>query len=211
VARLIRFRLAGLARTAAGAGVLALCGVIAGAGTASAASTITAKYPVTGSTFLKAPNFTMKLGPGTLTATASLSTGKITANLSLPPATGSFKQFGLIPVTATTQFINDGPTTGSVNLTTGAVHTTSHITLHIVSLSVSGLNVPVGNSCETSTPVTVKVASAPGFNVLAGGTLKGTYTIPQFASCGLATLLINSTIPGPGNTIRLTLGTPTAG
>jgi hypothetical protein len=36
-------------------------------------------------------------------------------------------------------------------------------------------------------------------------------SIAQFANCGLATLLINSTIPGPGNTIKLKLGTPTAG
>jgi hypothetical protein len=37
------------------------------------------------------------------------------------------------------------------------------------------------------------------------------YTIPQFAGCGLATVLINLTIPGPGNTLTLTLGKPTFG
>lgn len=79
-------------------------------------------------------------------------------------------------------------------------------TVRIVSLSVAGIPVPVGGSCQTSAPAVVKVKSQQGFNILNGGNLKGTYTIPQFANCGLATLLINLTIPGPGNTITLTLG-----
>jgi hypothetical protein len=44
-----------------------------------------------------------------------------------------------------------------------------------------------------------------------GGVLNGTYTIPRFTHCLLATPLINLTIPGAGNTITLTLGTPTFG
>jgi hypothetical protein len=173
---------------------------------AQASSTIKVSFPVKGSTFLATPNFTLALGPGRLTSKVNANTGKFTANLTLPDATGSFKQFGLIPVTATAQFINDGPTTGSINLSTGAVQSTSHITLRIVSLQVAGLNVPVGPSCQTSTPTTVPVTSQPGFNILKGGNLSGTYTIPKFTHCGLATLLINLTLPGSGNTITLTLG-----
>ncbi len=209
-------RLPGLSRAAAltVAGLLALFGVMATAGPASAATTdttIKAKYPVTGSTFIKAPNFTLALGPGTLSSTVDVITGKVTATLSLPPATGTFKQFGIIPVTATTQFINDGPTTGTVNLTTGAVQSTSKIILRLVDLKVAGADVPVGPSCQTSAPAVVRVASQPGFSVLKGGNLAGTYTIPQFANCELATALINLTIPGPGNTLTLTLGKPTFG
>jgi hypothetical protein len=175
-------------------------------GLASAATLLHAKYKVSGSTFLKSPNFTLALGPGTLSSTVNAATGKLTANLSLPNATGSFKQFGVIPVTATTQLINDGPTTGKLNLNTGAVKTKSKITMRIVSLTVAGVNVPVGSSCETSTPVVVALASLPKFNVLAGGKLAGTYAIPQFRHCGLATLLINATIPGAGNKITFKLG-----
>jgi hypothetical protein len=175
-------------------------------GMASAATLVHAKYKVSGSTFLKSPNFTLKLGPGTLSSTLNAATGKLTANLSLPDATGSFKQDGIIPVTATTSLINDGPTTGKVNLNTGAVKTKSKITMRIVSLTVSGVNVPVGRSCETSTPVVVPLASLRGFNVLFGGKLAGTYTIPQFRHCGLATVLINATIPGSGNTVTFKLG-----
>jgi hypothetical protein len=195
-----RAAIAGLATLAAGGMLMAVPGA------ASAATMVLAKYKVTGSTFIKAPNFTLALGPGTLKSTLNPANGNLKANLKLPDATGSFLQFGVIPVTATTRFINDGPTTGKLNLNTGAVTTTSKITLQIVSLTVAGLNVPVGTSCQTASPVVVTVKSQKGFNVLKGGNLAGSYTIGKFQHCKLATLLINTTIPGPGNTITLTLG-----
>lgn len=193
----------------AAAAAMALAGAAVAAATPAAAAPgakVHASYKVTGSTFIAKPNFTIALGPGTLASTLNPKNGNLTATLTLPDATGSFKQAGLIPVTATTQFINDGPTTGTLNLNTGKVKTTSTITLRIVSLIVAGLNVPVGDSCETKDPVTVTVHSLAGFNILKGGNLGGSYTIGNFAHCGLATLLINTTLPGSGNTITLTLG-----
>ena len=172
--------------------------------------TVNVTYPVNGSTFIKAINSSIALGPGTLSTTADLTTSTLTGTLSLPPATGSFKELGLIPVTATTEMIQDGQATGTVDFSTNAVTTTTKESIKLTSLKVAGLPVPVGNSCETS-PATITVSSQPGFNVLSGGTLSGTYTIPSFAHCGLATLLINLTLPGPGNTITLTLGAGTLG
>jgi hypothetical protein len=193
------------------AATLAMAGAVAAASPAAAApgaarAKVHASYKVTGSTLIAKPNFTITLGPGTLASTLNPKNGDLTATLTLPNATASFKQDGVIPVTATTQFINDGPTTGKLNLNTGKVKTTSTITLRIVSLIVDGLPVPVGQSCETKDPVTVTVHSLVKFNILKGGNLGGTYTIGNFAHCGLATLLINATLPGSGNTITLTLG-----
>jgi hypothetical protein len=195
-------------RLAAGAvAVLAAGATLAATVTAASASTtVHLRYRVTGSTYIKAPNFTLALGPGKLHTTANLKTGKLTATLSLPNATGSFTQLGIVPVTATTQFINDGQTTGRLDLQTGAVRTKSEITLRIVSLTVGGIPIAVGNSCQTTNAVVVRLTSQPGFNVLGGGNLAGSYTIGDFSGCGLATLLINLTIPGSGNTISLTLG-----
>lgn len=187
-------------------GLVAAVTVAATPAAASADTTLTVRYPVSGSTFIKAANGTVKLGPGTLKSTVDLTTGALTASLKLPPATGSFTELGLVPVTATTSFIQNGPTTGAVNLGTGAVATTSYITLQITSLTVAGLPVPVGPSCKSATPATVSVTSQPGFSIVKGGNLSGTYTIPQFANCGLETPVLNLTIPGPGNTITLTLG-----
>jgi hypothetical protein len=208
--RSIAPRLAAAAVTLLTAGAtLAVAAGPASATTASAAAKVHAKYKVTGSTYIKAPNFTLNLGPGKLSSTVNLATGKLTATLSMPNATGSFTEAG-IPVTATTQLINDGPTTGKLNVATGAVKTKSKITLRIVSLvlhTVLGdVPVAVGNSCETNDPVVVRLASQPGFTVIKGGKLAGSYTIGDFSGCGLATLLINLTIPGSGNTITLKLG-----
>jgi len=179
--------------------------------TTGADTTVAVTYPVTGSTFIKAINSTVALGPGTLATTADLTTSTLTGTLTLPPATGSFKELGLIPVTATTELVQDGPATGTVDFSANAVQTTTQATLKVTSLTAAGIPIPVGSSCQTSTPATITVSSQPGFNVLSGGTLAGTYTIPRFAHCGLATLLINLTLPGPGNTISLTLGAGTLG
>jgi hypothetical protein len=136
----------------------------------------------------------------------ALNTGTLTAKLNLPPATGSFKELGLIPVTATVALLQDGPTTGTINVNTGAVSTTTNATLQITSLNVAGLPVPVGSSCESATPASITLASQPGFSIVKGGTVSGTYTIPPFANCGLVTPVLNLTIAGPNNTISLTLG-----
>jgi hypothetical protein len=213
----MRRRLTLLAATAAAAvaGIAAATPALASdsgraALAAPADTTVSVSYPVTGSTFIKAINSTIALGPGSLATTADLTTSTLTGTLTLPPATGSFKELGLVPVTATTEMIQDGTATGTVNFTTNAVTTTATDTIKLTSLKVAGLPIPVGPSCETS-PATITVSSQAGFNVLNGGTLSGTYTIPTFAHCGLATLLINLTLPGPGNTISLTLGKGTLG
>jgi hypothetical protein len=204
--RLVRRHGARSAKAAALAGLAATVTVLATPMAASADTTINVRYPVTGNTVLKAVNATVPLGPGKLKSTVDLTTGTLTASLILPPASASFTELGLIPVTATTAFLQNGPTTGTVNLNTGAVSTTSHITLEITALSVAGIPVPVPPGCESQSPAAVSLASQPGFSIVKGGNLSGTYTIPQFANCGLLTPILNLTIPGPGNTITLTLG-----
>ena len=203
--RLVRLPGRGMAVTAI-AGLLALATIAATPAAASAATTIKVRYPVNGSTFLKAANATVTLGPGTLRSRVNLSNGNVTASLNLPSATGSFKEFGLIPVTATASFIQDGPTTGTIDLSTGAVTTMSNITMQITSLNVGGLPVPVGPSCESASPASITLSSQPGFSIVKGGTVSGTYTLPPFANCGLVTPVLNLTITGPNNTISLTLG-----
>jgi hypothetical protein len=187
------------------AGLVATAGSIATAGSASASSKLTVKYKVAGSTFIKSINTTAALGPGTLTSTVNLNTGSIKASLVLPPTTVSFKELGVVPVTATTEFVQDGPTTGKLNLNTGAVSTTSKIILKLDSMTVGGVPVPVPKTCQTS-PATIKLKSQKGFSIINGGKVAGTYTIPKFAGCALLTPVLNLTIPGPGNTVSLKLG-----
>lgn len=194
-----------LAAIAVSAGLLTAVGLAATAGPASADSVINVHYALTGTTFLKKLNTTVNLGAGTLSASVDLTTGTSTSTLSLPPATASVKEFGVIPVTATTEMIQNGPATGTVNLSTNTITSTASVTLKITGLTVFGLNLPVGNSCETS-PFNISLSSGTGFTVGGGGPVNGSYTIPSFHHCGLNNLLLNLSIPGSGNTISLTLG-----
>ncbi|MBO0871107.1 MAG: hypothetical protein J2P15_21350 [Micromonosporaceae bacterium] len=186
--------------------VTALATLLLTTGPAHAAPFLNASYPINGSTHIKATNSDLPLGPGTLAATLDLATGSVTGSVTLPPSTGSFTELGFIPVQATTEFVEAQPTTGTVDLNTGATQTESHITIRITSLKVAGLPVPVGDGCETKSPAVIDLASQPGFNVLNGGVVAGTYTIPDFHDCLLNTGIINLIIPGDGNTISLTLG-----
>ena len=190
---------------ASGVCVLTATGVLAASGPASADTSVNVHYAVTGTTFIAKLNTTVNLGSGTLASTVDLTTGVSESTLTLPPATVSVKEFGLIPVTATTEMIQNGPAAGTVNFSTNTIASTASVTLKITNLTIFGLRLPVGNNCQTS-PFTIGISSGPGFTINAGGPVNGTYTIPAFHNCGLNTLLLNLTIPGSGNTLNLTLG-----
>jgi hypothetical protein len=190
---------------ASGVTALALTGLMATAGTSSADTTVSAQYAVTGTTYLASLRTTVNLGNGTLATSVDLTTGAAQSTLTLPPATVSVKELGFIPVTATTDLIQNGPAAGTVNFSTNVITSTASVTLQITSLNIAGLNVPVGNSCET-TPFNITITSGSGFTVSGGGPVGGSYTIPDLRHCGLSTVLLNLTIPGKGNKIDLTLG-----
>jgi hypothetical protein len=187
--------------------IAATAGTLIGvaAAPASADTLITATYPVTGSAFIHSINATQTLGPGTLTSTLDLNTGAATGTLSLPASTASFKALGFIPVTATTELVQVGSATGTASLATNSVSVTSTSQLKITSMTIAGFPVGVGSGCE-SAPFTTTISSQPGFNLLSGGTVAGSFTLPKFSGCGLLTFLINLILPGSGNTITLSLG-----
>ena len=56
----------------------------------------------------------------------------------------------------------------------------------------------VGNSCTTATPVSVTMTGIA--SLTKASKFSGTFTIPNFKNCGLATAALNQLIPGPGNT-----------
>jgi hypothetical protein len=195
-----------LAMMAAGIALLATTGVMAASGAASADTVVNAKYAVTGPTFIAKLNTTVNLGSGNLAATVDLTTGASQSTLTLPPATVSVKEFGFIPVTATTEIIQNGTAAGTVNFAANTITSTANVTLKITHLTVFGISLPVGNACQT-TPFNISLSSGSGFTVSGGGPVSGSYTIPAFHNCGLNTVLLNLTIPGSGNSLNLTLGT----
>ncbi len=194
-----------LALMALGAAILTTTGLMAASGAASADTEANVHYAVTGTTFIAKLGTTANLGSGTLAATVDLTTGASESTLTLPPTTVSVKEFGFIPVTATTEIIQNGSAAGTVNFSANTITSTANVTLKITNLTVFGVSLPVGNNCQT-TPFDINISSGSGFMVSGGGPVNGTYTIPAFHDCGLNTLLLNLTIPGSGNTLNLNLG-----
>lgn len=193
------------------AAALAVTGLTAPA--AMADTTLTATYPADGTAHIAATDSDLSLGPGSLTAVADLTTLQITSGtLSLPAATGTFTELGFVPVTATVAFQQVGQVTGTVNNDTGAVTATTQVNLQITDLKVAGVDVGVGSGCQTTQPASITVNSGTPFNILTGGPVTGSFAVPTFRNCGLLgvyTPIINAVIPGPGNTISLTLGQAT--
>jgi hypothetical protein len=175
---------------------------------ADPAQILLATYDVNGTTHIKKTGSVMTLGPAKLSSTINLDTATFTADLPIPPAEATFKVLGLLPVSATTEFIQDGQTTGTLDLTNGAITSTSKLILRLSNVKVAGIPTAVGPHCESAYPATVNLVSGPDFNAVLGGPVSGTYTIPPFAHCLLQQILINQLIPGPDNTIDLTFGVP---
>lgn len=173
-----------------------------------AATILHAVYDVTGTSKIKKTGSVLSLGPTKLTADLNIDDGTFTADLPLPPVTAEFKVIGLLPVSATTEFIQEGPTTGTVDLSTGGMKSTTKVTLRLSNVKVGGLPIVVGPRCQSAYPATVVLEGKDDFNAVLGGPVGGTYTIPPFSHCLLQQLLINQLIPGPDNTIDLTLGAP---
>jgi hypothetical protein len=187
----------------------ATAAIVSVPGTAQAAPFLNVAYPFTGSTHIAGVNDDLNLGPGTLAAQLDLATGAATASITLPPAPGDFNAIGIIPVSVTTTFVEEGQSTAIIDQNTGATEARSKVTIKLSNMKIAGIPTPVGSHCQTKTPVDLTLNSGADWGVLTGGTFTGTYTIPDFENCLLATPLINLLIPGPNNTITLKLTTPT--
>ncbi|CAL9529529.1 hypothetical protein SUDANB95_03972 [Actinosynnema sp. ALI-1.44] len=161
-------------------------------------------YGVTGVSGIKKLGSDLKLGPGTLKTEVDLLGGTFAGDLALPDAPGEFKLFGFMPTKATVRLIPQGRTVGTI--AAGAVTANAKVTVKLTDVRVLGIQVvrPT-DACHTVTPSSIDLVSQPGFDPLAGGRLAGTYAIDRFQRCGLVTAIVNGTIPGPGNTLDLTI------
>ncbi len=194
------------------AAAAALGGVLAAAGPAVAAAppgTFEIDYDASGASHLAKPNTDVALGPTTLVSYISDSgDGTFTGSLPLPTTTASFKAFGFVPLSAKVSFVPAGPVTGTLSTTVPTTVTaTAKYYIKLTDAKAAGLPAFVGDKCQTAAPVTIPVATPAGeaFDLTNGGTLAGTYTIGDFANCGLTTALINNQVPGAGNTVRFTV------
>jgi hypothetical protein len=202
--RATRTRLVALTLMLATLGLLAAPLSSAGAVT-TADPALTVWWNVDASTHLKKLNQTVVVPRGLMLARIDLVTGDLAALMALPEAKSTIKLAGLPLATATFKMEQAGLITGHVDLATFKVTTTARFNIRVVSLKAVGGLLPVnlvGNSCTTSQPVSVTMSGTA--SLTGPSTFSGTYTIPSFKSCGLATTALTLGVSGPGNTFTAT-------
>jgi hypothetical protein len=177
-------------------------GLVADVGTApssgAAGTVIPVDYTVNASTTLAKLHQTVVVPPGTFIGSIDITTGVLTGNLTLPPASTTVSVAGIGLATATFSLTEAKPVVGTVDIATLTAVTTASFNVMIDSVEPLGLPINlVGNHCETSTPVSVTF-SGP-ISLSGASTFSGDYTIPPLANCGLLTPALNLVIPGPGN------------
>jgi hypothetical protein len=165
-------------------------------------------YDVDATTHLKTLNQDVTVPTGKFTGVIDITTGVLGGDITLPPAEFTFSLAGVGLVTADMQIAETQHVTGTLDTSTFAVSATAVFNINITSLHATAtptVNL-VGNSCTTSTPVSVTMQGTA--NLAGSSTFSGTYTIPPLQNCGLLTTALNLVIPGPGNTFTATAYPP---
>lgn len=159
-------------------------------------------YRIDATTHLKKLNQTVTVPPGTFIGVIDLTTAQLTGSITLPKATIKMKLAGIVPlVTATVKIVQTKPVLGKVDFSAIPFPVVATATFNIRVLSAYAGIVPVnlvGNSCVTSTPVSVTMRGVA--DLTSPATFSGIYTIPPLKTCGALTAALNLVIPGPGNT-----------
>lgn len=186
--------------------------VAAGALTSPAhAVPIYVDYDVNGTTHIASTDSDIGIGPAVMNSAVETD-GSFTGDMALPGTRTKFHLLGFIPVTANVNFEPTGPTTGTItrdpnDRTKRILASTSNYYVRLSNIAVVGFPLFAGSNCRTKAPVSIAANTPAGENfvITTGGRLTGTYSIGDFQNCGLNTWLINTIIPGGGNTIELNL------
>ncbi len=166
-------------------------------------------YDVVGTTTIASTGGTIDITPTVLSSTVDSAggPGSLTGSLPLNATTTTFDAFGFVPITATVSYEEAAPIAGQLvrdgRLT--RVESTASYYLKLTDVKIGFFPAFVGNNCRTAEPVQIPANTPAGenFNIVAGGTLTGEFTIGEFENCNLATGPINALIPGEGNTVEL--------
>ena len=172
-------------------------------------------YKVIASTHIKKLNQTITTPPGgKFLGEVDFDTSRLRGTIQLPPVKFTFSQAGVPLANATAQIVSAKPITGTINLKTFKVTTTSTFNMRIVSAYAATPTVPVlgplpvppvnlvGDKCTTETPIVVTMSGIA--KIGQKSTFTGSFTIPKFKTCSVMTPILNQLVPGPGNTFSAT-------
>ncbi|MGD9484977.1 hypothetical protein WDH52_17255 [Streptomyces sp. TRM70308] len=192
-----------VARTvsAAGAAIAACCALLIAATPGNAAPTETS-YTANGVTHLAGLEADLPLGPGQADVDIDLQTGDLTAEIELPETRTDFTMFGFLPTYAHVQIKQAGVLEGTYR--NGAVTVAGDFSVQISEVGHLALAIPMEN-CRTTEPVSITLESEGKFLPADGGTLTGTYKLPEFADCNFDTPIINALVAGKEHSISIDL------
>ncbi len=153
----------------------------------------------------------------------------------MPPAPATFLTYGFVPTTATMELEQlDTMTIDSDILlakSTGLTLIRVPLVLRLSDVKVNGVPLDVGPNCRTTGPlystdpdpaqdtedhmVLTGVLKGPnnGYQLVTGGVLTSTMTIPPFSGCGVTEdldALFTSSVSGPGNYLKQVQAAPCA-
>ena len=172
----------------------------------------TFNYNVTATTTVKKANLTLSPPPGKFNGGIDLSTGQLVGQIAIPNTTFTQDEAGIGVVTATAAMVQLKKVTGHVDISNFKVTATSVFNIRILKMYLATPTLPtlpflppiqipqvnlVGNGCGTSSPITVTMSGKA--NLSGASKFSGTFSIPNFANCGVMTTVLNEEIPGPGN------------
>jgi len=146
----------------------------------------------------------------TLSAEGDVTSGTLTASLSIPPIDQTISVLG-IPVTVKGALTPTGTIHGTVGLTNSGVFSESasgSANELVGSVGVGIFTVPIG--CTTVEPIQLPLSISEQVNALVAGgfSFKTTVTVPEFGGCGLFGPILSATMSGPGNTIEMNAKPP---
>jgi Secretory lipase len=146
----------------------------------------------------------------TLSAEGDVTTGALTANLSIPPINQTISVLG-IPITVKGALTPTGTIHGTVGLTNSAVFSESAngaANELVGSAGIGFFQVPIG--CTTVEPIQLPLTISEPVNALVTGgfAIKTTVTVPGFGGCGLFGPILTATMSGPNNPINISASPP---
>jgi hypothetical protein len=165
-------------------------------------------WTVDAQTHLNSLDLDVEVTGGSFVGQVDLGTGDISGDITLPQAETQLQLIGLPLANVAFAVTPVGPATGHVDLTTLTATLTSTFDIrvpYVRPLGLPFLNL-VGKRCQTATPITLTL-SGP-VDLTGGSTFSGTFAVPQFKNCGLATTALNLVVPGDGNTFTATASPP---
>ncbi len=146
----------------------------------------------------------------TLSAEGDVTTGKVTATLSVPPIDQKISLLG-IPVTVKGALTPVGTITGSVSLSNSGLFSqsaTGAANMVVGSVGAGLITLPLG--CETTSPIQMPLSITEPVNALVSGGfgIETKVTVPEFGGCGIFGPVMSSLMSGSGNTIKMTASPP---